>query len=160
MGHEGVGEVEACGEDVKVLTVGDMVCTAFTTCCGQCFYCLEGLTCRCVKGGLFGWRSHDEGLHGWQAEFVRVPLADSTLKKVPQGASLRQALLMGDILATGFFCADNADLPSRLRSGVEVHVAVVGCGPVGQLALLSARDMGAGKNGVLLALDTISSRLP
>lgn len=110
MGHEFVGEVVEIGSEVAKVDVGDIVCSPFTTNCGSCFYCRSGLTCRCESGELFGWVHEGAGLHGAQAEYVRVPLADGTLMNVPEGVSDAAGLLIGDILSTGFFCAEQAGL--------------------------------------------------
>ena len=150
MGHEFAGEIVEVGRDVKLLGPGDLVMSPFTTSCGQCFYCRIGLTCRCVHSQLFGWVEKGHGLHGGQAEFVRVPLADSTLVKIPEGIAMEEALLLGDILSTGFYCARQAEVK---ESGVYV---VVGCGPVGLMAVIGAREMGAEK---IFALDTVPERL-
>src|SRR5262245_44760367 len=79
MGHEFLGEVVEVGKNVKRLSPRDLVVSPFTTSCGDCFYCGKGLTCRCTRGELFGWIQDGRGLDGAQAEFVRVPLAESTL---------------------------------------------------------------------------------
>ena len=107
MGHEFVGQIVETGGEVRGLSVGDKVFSPFTTNCGDCFYCRRGLTCRCTSGQLFGWIEDGAGLHGGQAELVRVPLADSTLMKIPECISPEEALLMGDIFSTGFFCAEH-----------------------------------------------------
>lgn len=150
MGHEFVGEVVEIGRAVNRLIQGDLVMSPFTTNCGACFYCSIGLTCRCTKGELFGWRENKNGLHGAQAQYVRVPLADSTLVKIPEGVTGEEGVLLGDIMATGFFCAQQA----------EIHptgtYAVLGCGPVGLMAVCGARQYGAEK---IFALDVIESRL-
>ena len=150
MGHEFSGEVIAIGKEVKSLRAGDLVMSPFTTSCGNCFYCKIGLTCRCIHGQLFGWRENNHGLQGGQAEFVRVPLADSSLMKIPEGVSLEEGLLLGDILSTGFFCAKQAEI----KPG-STYV-VVGCGPVGLLAILGAIEYGAAK---IFAIDTVPERL-
>jgi threonine dehydrogenase-like Zn-dependent dehydrogenase len=150
MGHEFTGEIVERGAEVRSLKTGDHVMSPFTTSCGQCFYCLSGLTCRCVKSQLFGWVEEGNGLQGGQAEYVRVPLADTTLMKIPDGVSWDEALLLGDILSTGFFCAKQAEIRST-----EVQV-VIGCGPVGLMAILGAREYGAEK---LFAIDTVTERL-
>lgn len=150
MGHEFVGEIVELGSDVKSLKVGDLIMSPFTTNCGQCYYCKIGLTCRCVKSQLYGWVEKGVGLHGGQAEYVRVPLADSTLQKIPEGVSLEEGLLLGDVLSTGYFCAHQAELKSH-----EVQ-AVIGCGPVGLMAIIGARDLGAEN---LYAIDTVDERL-
>jgi threonine dehydrogenase-like Zn-dependent dehydrogenase len=150
MGHEFTGEIVEVGPDVKQLAQGDRVMSPFTTSCGQCFYCRIGLTCRCIHSQLFGWVEKGHGLHGGQAEYVRVPHADNTLMKIPEGITAEEALLLGDVLSTGFFCARQAEVK---KSGVYV---VVGCGPVGLMAVLGAREMGA---KMILAVDTIPERL-
>ena len=150
MGHEFVGEVVEVGNKVKKLVAGDLVMSPFTTNCGTCFYCSIGLTCRCEKGQLYGWVENGKGLQGGQAEFVRVPMADSTLEKIPEGVSLEEGLLLGDILSTGFFCAYQAEIKPK-----EVQ-AVVGCGPVGLMTIIGAREYGAKK---LFAIDSVEERL-
>jgi threonine dehydrogenase-like Zn-dependent dehydrogenase len=150
MGHEFVGEVVEVGKEIRQLQVGDLVMCPFTTSCGHCYFCQRGLTCRCVHSQLFGWVEKGKGLQGGQAEFVRVPLADTTLMKIPPGISLEEGLLLGDILSTGFYCAHQAEIKPA-----DVHV-VVGCGPVGLLAVLGASQYGSEK---LYAIDTIPERL-
>jgi alcohol dehydrogenase len=150
MGHEFVGEVLAIGAGVSAVAVGDRVCAPFTTNCGHCYYCRIGLTSRCTRGELFGWRSGGVGLHGAQATRVRVPLADATLMKLPRGISDELALLLGDNLSTGFFAADMVGIES---DGVYV---VVGCGTVGLLAIVAAGRLGASR---LVAIDPNEARL-
>ena len=150
MGHEMAGEIVAVGDGVADLAVGDMVVSPFTTSCGVCFYCATGLTSRCVRGELFGWVEAGVGLHGGQAELVRVPLADTTLVKVPQDTPLEEALLAGDIISTGFFAAANAGVTSGST------VVVVGCGPVGLMAVVAARELGADR---VFAVDRLADRL-
>jgi threonine dehydrogenase-like Zn-dependent dehydrogenase len=150
MGHEFVGEVVEAGNDVKRFQVGDLVMSPFTTNCGECFYCRIGLTCRCERGELYGWVEKGNGLQGGQAEYVRVPMADSTLMKIPEGVSLEEGLLLGDIFSTGFYCAHQAGIKSN-----ETQV-IVGCGPVGIMAIFGARELGAGN---LFAVDSVASRL-
>lgn len=150
MGHEFVGVVVERGKSVQKLQKGDKVMSPFTTSCGECFYCRRGLTCRCEKGQLFGWVSLGHGLQGGQAEYVRVPMAEHTLVQIPEALPEETALLLGDILSTGFFCADQADIrPS------EVQV-IVGCGPVGLMTIWAARKLGAEQ---VFAIDGIPSRL-
>ncbi len=150
MGHEFVGEVVAVGKDARSLRVGTLVMSPFTTSCGNCFYCNIGLTCRCIHGQLYGWRQHEKGLHGGQAELVRVPLAESTLMKIPEGVTLEEGLFLGDILSTGFYCAKQTEIyPDKTY-------VVVGCGPVGLMAILGAREYGAER---VYAIDTVPARL-
>jgi threonine dehydrogenase-like Zn-dependent dehydrogenase len=150
MGHEFLGEVVEVGSAVATFSPGDRVVAPFTTSCGTCFYCRTGLTARCERGRLFGWVENGEGLHGAQAELVRVPHADGTLVAVPEGLDEGVALLAGDILSTAAFGADIAGV-----SGGDV-VAVVGCGPVGLLAIRTAFDRGARE---VVAVDRVASRL-
>jgi threonine dehydrogenase-like Zn-dependent dehydrogenase len=150
MGHEFVGEIVAAGQAVSSLREGDRVVAPFTTNCGTCFYCSRGLTARCTEGQLFGWVEGGVGLHGGQAEFVRVPHAEATLVPVPGGLDEAVALLSGDILSTACFGADIA------RVGQGDTVVVVGCGPVGLLAILAAFDRGAAH---VVAVDGVPSRL-
>lgn len=150
MGHEFVGEVVETGKEVTKLKKGDLVFSPFTTNCGQCFYCRQALTCRCSGGQLFGWIENENGLQGAQAELVRVPLADSTLLLIPEGVSLEEALLLGDVFSTGYFCADMANIKP---AGTY---AVIGCGPVGLMAIVGAKDLGAEH---LYAIDAIPERL-
>ncbi|MAD34771.1 MAG: alcohol dehydrogenase [Planctomycetes bacterium] len=133
MGHEFLGEVVEVGSAVERFSRGDRVVAPFTTSCGGCWYCERGLTARCERGQLFGWVQDGHGLHGGQAEYVRVPLADATLVQAPPGASDEAALLAGDVLSTGFYCAQ--------LGGIEADhvVAVIGAGPVGVCATIAAR---------------------
>jgi threonine dehydrogenase-like Zn-dependent dehydrogenase len=150
MGHEFVGRVVETGADVAGLRVGERVMCPFTTSCGHCFYCAIGLTARCTAGQLFGWVAGGVGLHGGQAEYVRVPLADSTLLAVPDDIRPEEALLIGDVLATGYHCARMAEVGPR---GTFV---VLGCGPVGLMAVVAARALGAER---LFAVDSVPERL-
>lgn len=150
MGHEFTGEVVETGRDIKSLRKADRVMSPFTTNCGSCYYCLIGLTARCTSGQLFGWVAQGAGLNGGQAELVRVPLADTTLMKVPEEWSHKEALLLGDVLSTGYFCAAQAGVNAR---GVY---AVVGLGPVGLMAVAGAIAQGAEK---VFAVDQVSDRL-
>ena len=150
MGHEFVGEIVELGKEVKTFKKGDLVMSPFTTNCGDCFYCNIGLTCRCLQNQLFGWVQNGTGLQGGQAEYVRVPLANSTLKKIPEGVSLEEGLLMGDIMSTGFFCAKQAEINPK---GTYV---IIGCGPVGLMTLLGCLEYGAEK---VFIVDTVDDRL-
>ncbi len=150
MGHELVGEVVEVGGDVRDLSVGDRVVAPFTTSCGRCFYCRMGLTARCDRGQLFGWVQNGTGLHGCQAELVRVPLADGTLVQVPEGLDDAVALLAGDILSTAMFGAELAGVTEGDL------VVVVGCGPVGLLSIRAALEGGARE---VIAVDPVPSRL-
>lgn len=150
MGHEFTGTVEEAGSDVKNFKKGSRVLSPFTTSCGECFYCSIGLTCRCEKGNLFGWVQDGHGLHGAQATYIRVPMADSTLVPLSNDLTEKKGLLLGDVFSTGYFCADNAEI----RPGAAY--AVIGCGPVGLMTILAAKHLGAEK---LFAIDVIPRRL-
>jgi len=150
MGHEFVGEVVAVGASVRRFGIGTRVVAPFSTSCGICFFCRSGLTSRCELGQLFGWREGGRGLHGGQAEFVRVPLADSTLEPVPDALSSERALFAADILPTGLFAAELG----AVRPGTTV--VVLGCGPVGLLAIVSSWRREAKR---VLAIDSIAERL-
>jgi alcohol dehydrogenase len=139
MGHEFVGRVVSTGDAVSAVQVGDRVCCPFSTNCGDCFYCLNGLTSRCSTGQLFGWREDGVGLHGGQAQWIRVPHANGSLLPVPDSLSNETALLLGDNLSTGFYSADLAEVQN---GGVYL---VVGCGTVGLLAIVAALFKGAKK---------------
>lgn len=150
-GHEAVGEVVAVGDDVRRHRVGDRVLVPFTTSCGACVPCRQGRTSRCVHGQLFGWGAPDGTvmLHGGQAQFVRVPLADGTAVEVPDGVDDATAVLLCDNLPTAWWATSRAGV----RDGMTV--AVVGLGGVGLCAVASAFALGAVE---VLATDPIASR--
>lgn len=148
-GHEFLGEVVAVGPAVRRLRVGQRVVSPFTTSCGECFYCRDGLSARCERGALFGWVERGRGLHGAQAELVRVPLADRTLLPLPDGLPDEAALLLADVLPTGWHGARMA------AAGPGRTVAVVGCGPIGLMAVLAAREQGAER---IIAVDGVAER--
>ncbi len=149
MGHEFVGRVVEVGAAVRDIRVGDRVCAPFSTSCGQCAACRSGLTSRCEHGQLFGWRQGGVGLHGGQAGKVRVPLADGTLVRVPDGTAPEVALLLGDNFSTAWFCAELAGVaPGRI-------VVVIGSGSVGLLGIIAARAQGA---HAIVAVDPVVER--
>jgi threonine dehydrogenase-like Zn-dependent dehydrogenase len=157
MGHEFVGVIEELGSEVEGLTSGDRVVAPFTVSCGCCFFCRRELPARCLDSQGFGFvTGAGRGLQGAQAEWVRVPLAASSLMKIPEahtdGTALldEQALFLGDIFSTAYSCAEKA----RIQPGDGV--VVIGCGPVGLLCILAARLLGA---GTVVALDTVEYRL-
>ncbi|KAA8624867.1 Tdh Threonine dehydrogenase [Pyrenophora tritici-repentis] len=152
MGHEFTGHVHDVGSSVKNFKAGDYVVTPFTTSCGECFYCKHGCSSRCVKSQLFG----STGLDGAQAEYVRVPLADSTAVKAPPGIKDEVLVLMADIFPTGFFAAKNGfqySTPEEIQDSV---VVLIGCGPVALCALCNIMDY---KPKHVLAVDSVPSRL-
>ncbi|KAH8585502.1 alcohol dehydrogenase [Bisporella sp. PMI_857] len=152
MGHEFIGYVEHVGAAVQNLSKGDLVVAPFTTSCGFCFYCSNGYSSRCEKGQLFGCPLLD----GAQAEFVRVPLADGTVVKAPEGIDELKLCLMADIFPTGYFAASNAFSDLGEAQSRQSTVVLVGCGPVGLCALVNTlRYMP--KN--LIAVDGVEQRL-
>lgn len=150
LGHEFLGTVVEAGAAVQSFRPGARAVSPFSTSCGRCFFCRRGLTSRCVESQLFGWVEKERGLHGGQAEYVRVPHADATLVALPAGVPEEQALLAGDVLSTGFHAAENG----AVQPGDVV--AVLGLGPVGLCALLGARELGA---AAVFAIDSVPERL-
>ena len=150
LGHEFIGEIVETGPAVQRFRIGDRIVSPFSTSCGSCFYCSSGLTARCELGQLFGWREGGHGLHGAQAEYLRVPFADSTLVHAPEDLPPEVALLAGDVLSTALFSAESADV------GAGSVVAVVGCGPVGLMAVAAALFLDA---RAVFAVDWIHERL-
>jgi threonine dehydrogenase-like Zn-dependent dehydrogenase len=159
LGHEGVGIVAEIGSGVRNLTLGDRVVIPSTIGCGSCSYCRSGYYAQCdhanpngplAGSAFYGGPGASGPFHGLQAEKARVPYANVNLVKLPKEISDDQAILVSDIFPTGYFGAHLAEI----RHGDTV--AVFGCGPVGQFAILSARLLGAGR---VLAIDAVPSRL-
>jgi 2-desacetyl-2-hydroxyethyl bacteriochlorophyllide A dehydrogenase len=155
-GHEFVGEVVAIGDRVRRFSVGDYVFSPFSTSCGACYFCETGLSARCQHSQIFGYlppagvKDEGRGIQGAQAQWVRVPLADTTLLPVPNREDPEQALLLGDNFTTGFYCADSGGIrPGDLT-------VVLGCGAVGLSAICAAWYLGS---GVVVAVDLVESRL-
>jgi len=150
LGHEFVGVVEDVGPEVLRFRPGDRVVSSFFTACGHCVLCRKGWFNQCVEKGTFGHGEYFGGLGGGQAEFVVVPNADNTMEKIPDRMSDEQAIFVGDILATGFFGAERAEIkPGDV-------VAVVGAGPVGLMATMCAQLFGPARTYVI---DMVDSRL-
>ena len=127
VGHEMVGVVEQVGSAVTTVRPGDRVTVNVETFCGECFFCQHGWVNNCTDpngGWALGCR-----IDGGQAEYVRVPYADQGLNKIPDGVTDQQALFVGDILATGYWAADIAQI------GHEDTVLVIGAGPTGLCTL-------------------------
>jgi alcohol dehydrogenase len=139
VGHEFVGEVVDVGRDVRRHQKGDPVMSSDFTACGHCRSCERAAHWHCTQRGFFGTgTSFGPALAGAQAEYVRVPHADTTLGALPAACSAEAALLMGDNLATGWAAVERA----RLEPGEGV--VVIGGGAVGQLCALAAQAAGAG----------------
>ena len=130
LGHEGVGIVEAVGAAVSTFKPGDHVLIFCITACGRCDYCRRGMYSHCTTGGWILGNAVD----GTQAEFVRIPHADTSLHPVPQGADEEALVMLSDILPTGFECGV---LNGKVQPGS--NVAIVGSGPIGLAALLTAQ---------------------
>lgn len=133
LGHEFVGEIVEIGSDIKDLSAGDRVSANCETFCGECYFCKHGYINNCQNGG---WKLGCS-IDGCQAEYVRVPFADTGLTKIPDSLSYSDALFVGDILSSGYFGAELCEVKP------EDTVAVIGCGPVGICAMQCARAMGA-----------------
>lgn len=143
LGHEFAGEVVETGSGVTKLKAGMRVAANCETFCGTCYFCKRGFVNNCEHGGWeLGCR-----IDGCQAEYVRVPYADMGLMPIPDPVSYEDALFTGDILSSGFWGADIAEI----RKGD--CVAVIGAGPVGLCAAESAKYLGAG-TVVLIDRDT------
>lgn len=131
LGHEMVGEVVETGSGVEKFHKGDRVTVNNETFCGECFFCRRGYVNNCsMEGG--GWALGCR-IDGGQAEYVRVPYADNGLNHIPDAVSDEAALLVGDVLATGFWAAEIAEI-----SPAET-VAVIGAGPTGLCTAMCAR---------------------
>jgi threonine dehydrogenase-like Zn-dependent dehydrogenase len=167
MGHETMGEVVEVGPEVKKLKVGDRVVIPFTIFCGHCFQCRRGNYSLCVTtnrnkemaekvfgrttAGLFGYTHLTGGYPGGQAEYLRVPFADTTHIKVPKnGLTDEQLLFLSDIFPTGWQGAVQCDIQP------DDTVAIWGAGPVGQMAVRSAVLLGAKQ---VICIDRVPERL-
>src|SRR5690349_4268790 len=167
LGHESMGIVVEVGADVKKLKVGDRIVIPFTITCGECEQCKRGFYSVCERtnrnkkaadlvfghttAGLFGYTHLTGGYSGGQAEFIRVPFADSTHIKVPEtNLTDEQLLFLSDIFPTGWQAAVQCDIQPTDT------VAVWGCGPVAQFAIRSAILLGAKQ---VIAIDHLQDRL-
>ncbi len=146
LGHEFVGEVVEVGEDIKNFVKGDRVAVNCETFCGECEFCKRGFINNCINGG---WELGCK-INGCQAEYVRVPLADKGLSKLPDNVSYENALFVGDILSSGYWGAELCEI----KKGDII--AVIGAGPVGLCAMQCGKYLGAEK---VIAIDIDKSRL-
>ncbi len=146
LGHEFVGEIVDVGSDIKNLKKGDRVSANCETFCGQCYFCKRGFINNCLYGG---WEIGCT-IDGCQAEYVRVPFADTGLTKLPDNISYENALFVGDILSSGYWGAELCEI----QKGDTV--AVIGAGPVGLCSMMSAKLLGAEK---IIAIDVDDTRL-
>lgn len=149
IGHEAIGEVVEAGSGVRRFRTGDRVIVSGVVGCAQCGPCNRGSVTSCENDGgrVFGTNN---ALPGAQAEAIAVPKADTSLAKIPEGVSDASAVLLTDILPTGYLGAENANIaPGQ-------DVAVVGCGPVGLMAVQTAQLFGPRR---VFALDRVPARL-
>ena len=153
IGHEFVGTVTAAGDDVTRVKVGDRVLGCFHTACGTCFYCMRAIYQKCDRMRVFGHGELLGSLQGTQAEQALVPMADMTLRPVPDSVADDVALFAGDVMGTGY----HAVVESGVKAGDSV--AVLGLGPVGLCAVQVAVAAGAGP---VVAIDSVAdgSRSP
>ena len=130
LGHEGVGIIESVGAGVTAFRPGNRVLISCISSCGKCEYCRRGMYSHCTTGG---WILGNE-IDGTQAEYVRTPHADTSLYSIPEGANEEALVMLSDILPTGFECGV---LNGKVAPGSTV--AIVGAGPIGLAALLTAQ---------------------
>jgi alcohol dehydrogenase len=148
LGHEAVGTVTAIGSGVQKLAVGDRVLISCITSCGSCRYCREGSYGQCLGGG--GWIL-GHLIDGTQADYVRIPFADNSTHKVPDGVTDEQMIVLADILPTSY---EVGVLNGTVRPADVV--AIVGAGPIGLAAILTARLFSPSH---IVAIDLADSRL-
>ena len=146
LGHEFVGEITQTGKNVKNLKIGDRVSANCITFCGECGFCKRGFINNCINGG---WEIGCK-IDGCQAEYVRVPFANTGLTKLPDNVSDENALFVGDILSSGYFGAELCEI----KNGDIV--AIIGAGPVGLCSMMCAKLLGASK---VIAIDIDDKRL-
>ena len=130
LGHEGVGTIETVGAGVTIFKAGDRVLISCISSCGKCDYCRRGMYSHCTTGGWILGNAID----GTQAEYVRIPHAETSLYPIPEGADEEAMVMLSDILPTGFECGV---LNGKVSPGSTV--AIVGSGPIGLAALLTAQ---------------------
>jgi len=148
LGHEAVGTVVAAGAAVTTVGEGDRVLVSCITSCGRCRFCKEAKYGLCTGGG--GW-IFGHLIDGVQADYARVPFADTSVYKVPEGLSDEQVLFLADILPTAFECGV---LNGRVEPGDTV--AVVGAGPIGLATIMTAKLFTPGR---IVAIDLADARL-
>lgn len=148
LGHEGVGVIDQVGVSVTNFKPGDHVIISCISSCGRCNNCKKGMYSHCENGG--GWILGNT-IDGTQAEFVRIPFADNSLYQVPPGSDEEDLVMLSDALPTGFECGV---LNGKVSPGDTV--AIIGAGPVGMSALLTAQFYSPAE---LIVVDTDDNRL-
>ncbi|WP_035839207.1 zinc-dependent alcohol dehydrogenase family protein [Kitasatospora azatica] len=148
LGHEAVGTVVETGPGVRTIAVGDRVLVSCISACGRCGYCRQGAYGQCTGGG--GWIL-GHLIDGTQAEYVRTPFADNSLHRLPDSVTDEAALLLADILPTSF---EVGVRNGRVSPGDTV--VIVGAGPIGLAAIITARLYSPGR---IIAVDLADSRL-
>jgi len=148
LGHEGIGIVEEVGEGVSNFKKGDKVLISCVCACGKCYYCKKGIYAHCEDEG--GW-IFGHLIDGMQAEYLRVPHADNTLYHTPEDLSDEALVMLSDILPTGY---EIGVLKGKVEPGCSV--AIIGSGPVGLAALLTAQFFSPAK---LIMVDLDDNRL-
>ncbi|CAG8894296.1 unnamed protein product [Penicillium egyptiacum] len=154
-GHEFVGSVHEVGRAAKGFKLGDVAVATFSTQCGDCFYCHRRETSRCAKSVLFGNSAGTTSIDGGQAEYVRVPQANSSLIHAPSSIPPNLLVLMADIFPTGYFCASRFLKTLSEEEARSSVTAVVGCGPVGICAIATALT----RCDTVFAIDMVPERL-
>ncbi len=147
LGHEGVGVIEEVGDGVSAFRKGDAVLISCISACGKCDFCRRGMYSHCTTGGWILGHTID----GTQAEYVRIPHADTSLHRIPAGMDAEALVMLSDILPTGFECGV---LNGKVQPGCSV--AIVGAGPVGLAALLTAQFFSPAE---LIMIDLDDNRL-
>lgn len=150
LGHEAVGTITAVGDAIRGFSVGDRVLVPAVTKCGRCEYCQRGMPSHCQTVGGIGW-IFGHLIDGTQAEYVRVPFADTSLYAIPEGVTDEQAIFLADSLPTGY---EVGVIAGKVRPGDTV--AVVGAGAVGLSSILTTGLWGASK---VIAIDSNAFRL-
>ena len=148
LGHEGVGVVESVGTGITRFKPGDRVLISCITACGKCDYCRRGMYSHCETGGWILGNTID----GTQAEYVRIPHADTSLYPVPTGMDEEALVMLSDVLPTAFECG----VLNGKMEDPGINVAIVGAGPIGLATLLTAQFFSPGK---IIVIDRDANRL-
>lgn len=148
LGHEGIGVVDSVGPGATIFKTGDRVLISCITSCGKCDYCRRGMYSHCATGGWILGNTID----GTQAEYVRIPHADTSLYRIPQGVDEDALVMLSDVLPTAFECG----VLNGKMEAPGTSVAIVGAGPIGLATLLTARFFSPGQ---IIMIDRDENRL-